>query len=167
MQSRPVFLIAVLLLALLPACAVHAPDAVPTVYIVRHAEKADGKDPALSTAGAARAGALAARLEGAGVTRIFSTDTLRTRSTAAPLAERLGLITEIYDHRQPAKLVESIRSSGETVLVVGHSNTIAQIATAFGVDAGPAVRDDEYDRLYVIALDAGGPAVQILRYGNP
>ncbi|MBW3567385.1 MAG: histidine phosphatase family protein [Proteobacteria bacterium] len=133
------------------ACAV-TPVEPAHIYIVRHAEKLAGDDPALSEAGKARARALAGLLAERGVTRIFSTDTLRTRSTAAPLAARLGVPVEIYDHKTPVELAEQVRDSGESVLIVGHSNTIAGLAAAFGADAGPEVRDDEYDRLYDIAL---------------
>jgi len=141
---------ALLLAALHAACAVT--PAAPHVYVVRHAEKMSGDDPALSEMGIARAEALANLLAERNITRIFSTDTHRTRGTAAPLAARLGIQTEIYDHRAPEQLAARIRESGETVLVVGHSNTIAGIAATFGVDAGSAVEEDEYDRLYVIRL---------------
>lgn len=142
------------------------PLAVPRVFIVRHAEKLPGPDPALSEAGQVRALALARLLDEAGITRIFSTDTRRTRSTANPLAQRLGLAIEIYDHREQRALAERIRSSGETVLVVGHSNTIGELAVAFGIEPGSAVSDDEYDRLYVIRLAEPGVVGEIRRFGE-
>ena len=66
------------------------------VFLVRHAEKETGSDPALTADGAVRAKALAARLAGEGVTEIWSTRTNRTEQTAAPLAagELLGLLTK-------------------------------------------------------------------------
>lgn len=150
------------LLVFSAACAVTPTDPAH-IYIVRHAEKLAGDDPALSEAGKTRAQALANLLAERGLTRIFSTDTLRTRSTASPLAARLGIPVEIYDHRTPGELAERIRDSGESVLIVGHSNTIAGLAAAFDVDPGPEVGDEEYDRLYDIAL-AKPTRVDIRRY---
>ena len=157
------FSLCLLLVLVLAGCA-GAPQPA-RVFVVRHAEKADGPDPALTPAGQQRAERLAEMLAGEDIRQIFSTDTLRTRSTAKPLAERLGLAVELYDHREPGKLVDAIRVGGGSALVVGHSNTIADIAARFGAAPGSPVADDEYDRLYVIRL---GEAVtgEIRRYGD-
>ncbi|MFI5075863.1 MAG: histidine phosphatase family protein, partial [Vicinamibacteria bacterium] len=61
------------------------------VIVVRHAEKADQTpDSALSPKGQVRAKALADLLRGAGVTHVITSEYLRTRETAAPLATALG-----------------------------------------------------------------------------
>ncbi len=143
-----------------------APSAAPQVFIVRHAEKVSGPDPELSAAGKARARALANRLEAEGITRIFSTDTRRTRDTAAPLAARLGLDVEIYDPRRDRELAALIRNSGETVLVVGHSNTVGGLVALFGIAPGEPIDEaTEYDRLYVITLAGDEVRGEIRRYG--
>lgn len=137
-----------------------------TVFVVRHAEKLGGHDPALTGAGQARAETLAALLANERIVRIFSTDTERTRLTAAPLAERLRLQVELYDHRDLAGLAWMLQQTAGNALVVGHSNTIAETVAALGAVAGPAVSDDEYDRLYVVTLTADGRAhAQVRRYG--
>ena len=164
---RPIFRTAVvvaLLAIAASACSIapSAPPAAAKAWIVRHAEKLPGDDPALSPAGVARAQELAREI--LLVDAIYSTDTLRTRSTAKPLADRLGLEIETYDHRDPAGLAERVRASGESVLIVGHSNTITGLAAAFGIDPGPEVREDEFDRLYVITLTPEGATGEIRRY---
>lgn len=156
-------IVAALLLFTASACSV-TPPAHPQVWIVRHAEKLPGDDPALSPAGLARAEELARKIQH--VDAIYSTDTRRTRSTAAPLATRLGQEIEIYDHRDPAALAARVRESGQSALIVGHSNTIADLAAAFGVDPGPEVRENEYDRLYLITLDPDGVKGERRRYGD-
>src|ERR1700720_1474598 len=69
-----------------------------TVIVIRHAEKdtANPADPALSAAGQARA-ALLARMFGepqavGRLDSIYVSPTLRSRSTAAPLSLRLGIV---------------------------------------------------------------------------
>ncbi len=147
-----------------------------TAYLVRHAEKVTGdaamliedpRDPPLTEAGDARAAALAERLSDAGVTEIWSTDTTRTRDTAAPLAARLGLDVQLYDPFDLPGFAAQLKSNpSATVLVVGHSNTTPQLAEALGADPGaPIVEKSEYDRLYVIDLETSAGEIQ--RFGAP
>jgi hypothetical protein len=66
------------------------------VVLVRHAEKSavQTDDPELTAAGTRRAEDLATALSGTGVSANITTQFLRTRKTAEPLAARLGLIPE-------------------------------------------------------------------------
>jgi broad specificity phosphatase PhoE len=148
---------------LLVACQAAPAPETGTAYLVRHAEKvtgealatlADPRDPPLTADGAARAEALADRLLDAGVSEVWSTDTKRTRDTAAPLAARLGLEVQLYDPSDlPGFAAQLKANSTATVLVVGHSNTTPQLAEALGADPGlPIVEKTEYDRLYVVDL---------------
>jgi phosphohistidine phosphatase SixA len=103
--------------------------------VVRHAEKAsDSNDPPvpLSAAGSERARRLASLLRDAGISVIYSTDTVRTRETAAPLAKLLRLETRLYSATGSDGKVDlaplaglASENSGDIVLVVGHSNTMA------------------------------------------
>ena len=90
----------------------------------------------------------------AGVSEVWSTDTKRTRDTAAPLAARLGLEVQLYDPSDlPGFAAQLKANSTATVLVVGHSNTTPQLAEALGAEPGPPiVEKTEYDRLYVVDL---------------
>src|SRR5262249_59507473 len=70
------------------------------VFVVRHAEKAsDANEPSvsLSEAGTTRAQRLAAMLKDAGVSAIYSTDTVRTRKTAEPLAAATKREIQAYE----------------------------------------------------------------------
>ena len=148
------------LAALLTLAADAAP--VTTVILVRHAEKVAGApamndDPALTTEGEARAKKLASLLAKSGVTTIYTTPFARTRNTAAPLAAALK-ITPVEVKPGPsyaADLAAKIRAehAGETVLVVGHSNTTPNVMKAIGV-AHPPVIDDatEFDNLFIVTL---------------
>jgi len=150
------------------ACAQTAP-APDAVFLVRHAEKtAEKKNPGLTDAGKARAEALAERLQGEGITHIHSSDYIRTRDTAAPLAARLGLDVEIYDAGDLPGMAAKLKSLPGRHLVVGHSNTTPQLTELLGGDGGtPIVEATEYDRLYVVTMEEGQPVKSYLtRYGQ-
>lgn len=123
-----------------------------TVLLVRHADRQASAD-ALTPAGIARAQDLARVLEKSGISAIYTSEAIRTQQTAAPTASQVGVTHLAVPAADLAGLVSTIRSnnSGQTVLVVGHSNTVPQIIAEFG---GPAViiGENEYDNLYVLTL---------------
>lgn len=148
--------------------------AVTTVYLVRHGEKstvvANDPNPVLTPAGRARAEALAAKLANAGVTHIISSQWTRTRETAQPLASRLGLTTEIVPTTGSALADRTaaavLRRRGETVLVVGHSNTIASVIAALGGPRLPDLCDSEHSNLFVMRITKSpGPTIVREHYG--
>lgn len=137
-----------------------------TVIVVRHARRADSgeqRDPDLSPQGLERAEALARALEHAGIQAIYTTQYLRTRRTAEPLAQRLGIAPETLAIG-PGGLrahVEDVRAAverhrGGTLLVVGHSNTVAAIVGALAGQDLPQLGEGEYDTLDVVALPPPG-----------
>ena len=141
------------------------------VYLVRHAEKVTGenvgRDPALTAEGVARAKILAGLLAKKNITKIYSSDYIRTRDTAAPTAEMTGIDIGIYNPRHLQELAETIKSAKGHYLVVGHSNTIPETVTALGgVGGSPIFEKSEYDRLYVVTILADGTVqTDLRRYG--
>ncbi len=127
------------------------------VYLVRHAEKAWGPNPPLSEAGRARAATLAEVMADKGLTHLHSTDYKRTRETAAPVAAQTGLPVLIYDATSLDAFAAELRATPGVHLVIGHSNTTPQLASALGGAPGAPINEKrEYDRLYVVTLGAGG-----------
>jgi broad specificity phosphatase PhoE len=162
--------------ALLPVAtaSLHAQRAATTVILVRHAEKAaaPADDPGLTEGGQARARALAAIARDAGVTAIITTQFARTRETARPAADALGISAEVAragggQHAQDvAKMI--MMHAGGVVLVVGHSNTVPAIIVALGAPQPPSICDSEYDNLYIVTVPPSGLAHIIhARYGEP
>lgn len=154
-------------LAAIPATT--SADSTTTILLVRHAEKDTiviGADPPLSAAGILRAHELARVLADARIAAIYVTPYQRTRRTAQPIADLLGDTLTVVDAVD--ETVERLRArhAGQTVLVVGHSNTLPQIIQKLaGVTIAPFVEGD-FDRLYVITLAPGRPArVTALHYG--
>jgi broad specificity phosphatase PhoE len=129
-----------------------------TVYIVRHAEKVNETDTTdLTPAGYARAAALADTLANRGIDSIFTTPYYRTRQTAQPLAKRIGV--QVMDY--PAKPTEAIVNRvnlirNKTVLVVGHSNTILEIARGLGAQPTMAkIESGDFDNLFQVKIHKG------------
>jgi len=133
-----------------------------TVIVVRHAEKVldGGKDPLLTEAGSARAAQLARQYGKSGLAAVYSTPYHRTRDTAAPVAAAAGLAVVEVDAKDVDALVAQIRADhhGETVFVVGHSNTIGKVVQGFGGEAPDEVDETEYDNVFIVSAPRFGRA---------
>ena len=160
----------VIVFALLVATA-RAATAEQVVFVVRHAERADGgaaapapaagmmaNDPALSAAGEQRATKLASMLALAGVKQIFVTEYRRTAQTAAPLATRQQLTPVVVAARDSDELVAQVRRADGPALIVGHSNTLPELLRKLGVTDAVTIGDSDYDNLFIVFRDAGGKA---------
>jgi len=95
-------------------------------YLIRHAEKDRttlNKDPELTKKGLERAYNWAKIFENIDFDMISSTNYKRTQQTALPTASEKNLAIQKYD---PSNLYDQDfkeKTTGKTVLVVGHSNT--------------------------------------------
>ncbi|HEX8920882.1 MAG TPA: phosphoglycerate mutase family protein [Pyrinomonadaceae bacterium] len=137
-----------------------------TVVLVRHAEKAsDADDSPLTEEGVRRSQALVRVVEDGGVSAIYSSQFRRNRETAKPLSDRLGIaVTELPVNLQnPGDygkvLAKDIldKHSGQTVLVIGHGNTIA--ATIEGlIGRAASVGEIQYRDLFIVTVPPTGAA---------
>ncbi len=145
------------------------------VFVVRHAEKAsNANEPGvpLSEAGKARAQKLAALLKDTGITAIYSTDYVRTRATAEPLAQALHEPLRIYFAKnaqgrpEATSLLETLRKEPQAVvLVVGHGDTVPGLLSAMGVGQKIELGDQDYDNLFIVVPKPAGETVFLrLRY---
>jgi broad specificity phosphatase PhoE len=129
-----------------------------TYYVVRHAEKATASpgmtsDVPLSEAGMQRAEKLKELLKDKNISSIFSTQTIRTTSTAKPLSEVLNLSIQIYNPRDTTNVfIDQLKAiKKKNVLVVGHSNTVDDIVNRLmGSTLLSDLQDTEYDNLFVV-----------------
>lgn len=110
-------------------------DSVSTFYFIRHAEKDRSNkaniNPHLTEQGLKRANHWNDYLNDNTFDAVYSTDFNRTRETATPTAEANNLDITIYDASKINS--EKLKSDhiGETVLIVGHSNTIPGLVNSF------------------------------------
>ena len=129
-----------------------------TVYIVRHGEKVNETDTTnLTPAGYARAAALADTLAKRHIDSIFTTPYRRTHQTAQPLATRLGIPLVDYPAKPTDAIVNRVsRIKNKTVLVVGHSNTILEIAKGLGAQPAMAkIESGDFDNLLRVTIHRG------------
>ena len=127
-----------------------------TYYVVRHAEKeAQGpnstSDVALSAAGQERAEALKLSLQNKKIKHLFSTNTIRTTSTAKPLSDAIGVPFQLYTPAD-TNFVTRIKALGKgNVLIVGHSNTVDNLVNSFiKKTVLKDLADTEYNNLFII-----------------
>jgi broad specificity phosphatase PhoE len=175
--SRSAFLALVVAALAGSATAFRSPtDPATVVLLVRHAEKAspDAPDPELSASGSERARELVNVARMAGVNTIITTQLVRTRQTAEPAAKALGVTPEVIATSAVAAHAKAVadailqRHRGQTILVVGHSNTVPAIVGALGAAQLADICDSEYDNLFVVVLsDGGAPRLVRSRYGTP
>ena len=172
-MRRLLLAICTLAVAAVPASAQTAATTT-TVILVRHAEKAasPADDPPLNAAGEARSRELAQAVRDAGVSAIITTQFARTRATGQPIATALGITPTVVaatntNHVQDV-VAEIRKHPGQTVLIVGHSNTVPAIVEALGAKRPPAICDSQYDNLYVVTMPSSGAVATIrAKYGEP
>lgn len=142
-----------------------------TVLFARHADidlPATSSDPVLNAAGVRRAAELAHVVSGARVASAFTSTRRRTKLTAAPLANRLGL--QPNEVAPPEEFARQVLAGelGDVIMVVGHSNTIPEMIAALGAVAPPTIDEREFDNLFLVTVAGnGGASLVALKYGKP
>ncbi|UFH54621.1 histidine phosphatase family protein [Spirosoma sp. KNUC1025] len=146
------FLLTILTAMLLTGCST------TTVYIVRHGEKVNESDTTnLNAAGMQRALVLADTLATKGIDSIFTTPYRRTRQTAEPLAQRINVRLTDYPAKPNDAIVNRVSQiRNKTVLIVGHSNTILDIAKGLGGQpVMTRIESGDFDNLFRVRIHRG------------
>jgi broad specificity phosphatase PhoE len=147
-----------LLAAVLLACVAVGPvSAAERIIIVRHAERATGQgDDDLSAVGRARAEKLAKELAAEAVTHVFVSERKRTGQTA-PIGDQApgGGDPSAAQVRATLDAIAKLPATAH-VLVVGHSNTVPLFLEQLGAAEKVTIRDDEFDKIFVVTPVKGG-----------
>lgn len=144
---------------------------VTKIYIVRHAEKETGTNPLLTAAGNKRAGDLMRILQNEGIQKIYVSQYRRTQNTADSLRLQLHIDTVHYIADTLCdELVNCImlhQDFGKTILIIAHSNTIAQIIRKLGVKEYPYgdIPDYEYDNLFLVTYKKEKAKLKKMKFG--
>ncbi len=132
-----------------------------TLIFVRHAERAeDGtRNPPISEEGKQRAVNLFQSLADFDVKTIYSTAYKRTRMTATPTADSLGLEIQEYGFDDISEFLAGLieEHAGYTVLIVGHSNTTPALTNmVLGEDKFEQLEETDFGDMFIITTSKMG-----------
>jgi phosphohistidine phosphatase SixA len=178
-----VLLLSAAVFLFLPSAATAQEEFKPiTVFLVRHAERADEprQDPPLVEKGVARSQELARLLSNSGIKAIYTSQFQRTKLTAEPIAKQLGVtvtsMTLKSNPANPRQVAEEstaevtnkiLANPGQNALVVGHSNSIPDVIKMLGGDMVPTIDEKTFNDLFIVTVFAKNKArVVHLKYGN-
>ncbi len=145
-----------------------------TLILIRHGEKDNPEagdppgGPSLNVDGKARAKMLVHVLGQTGIRAIYTSTLIRTQEMAQPLAAQLAPIPSVpLDDPVQIKKHISVNHAGETVLVIGHNNTIPQLINLYTGGHLPLINELEFDNMFVLtALNSAAAFVTRLKYGK-
>jgi hypothetical protein len=177
-SSRFLLALVGVLLILSPARSARADSASTrpaAIYIIRHAEKPEGKeDPNLTPKGYDRANALVQVIPNNFCIPDFifaaapSAHSNRPIETVTPLSKALGIkILDPYGDKDYPSLVHDLTTDpkyiGKTILICWHHSEIPGLAQALGVtDVPPAWPDNTFDRVWVLKYSGDSVSFQDL-----
>lgn len=143
-----------------------------TIYVVRHAEKAAAgpnmnSDVPLSVPGQQRADDLKEVLKDKKIGLVYSTQTVRTVSTATPTADEFGVAIELYGPRPDSAFISKVLAQKKNLLIVGHSNTVDDIVNMLcGSTQVPGdLNEKEYDNLFEVKVKGKKKTFSRLKFG--
>jgi len=146
-------------------------DKITTYYFIRHAEKdtsnPEEKDPVLTEEGIKRAEHWAEIFKEVHFDLIYSSDFKRTMETAQKIAGSHNLEIQLYN---PANLNDEDfqqKTTGKTVLVIGHSNTNPRFVNSIlGEEKYSDIDDKESGSLFIISVSPEGAKTSQVLYIN-
>lgn len=123
------------------------------VFVIRHAEKAEGVDPPLTPQGRERAARWGALLSDAGIDVVIHTDAARSRETAGIVSEALGVAPVELPLNDTAGITDLIEFDHEddTVLIVAHTETIPGLLVRLGTSVDVAIGEDDFASLFIVS----------------
>ena len=143
-----------LIVTLLIMTIANAQERSTTIYLIRHAEKADSSaDTHLSESGKERAQKWAEYFATKGIAAVYATPYNRTRETAQPLADAQKLQVTAYDPRGMDLITLAKQHHNQAVVVVGHSNTIpGYVNKALGENKHADIPEEEFGKVYIVLI---------------
>jgi broad specificity phosphatase PhoE len=138
-----------------------------TYYFIRHAEKdrtnPSDKNPHLTEVGNARANRWSNILGEVKFDAVYSTDYHRTKETAQPTVTKNHLELKIYDPKNIDATSFINDTKGQTVLIVGHSNTTPEFVNKIlGQNKYGDIDDSNNGNLYIVTISGDKISDQLL-----
>jgi 2,3-bisphosphoglycerate-dependent phosphoglycerate mutase len=138
-----------------------------TYYFIRHAEKdrtnPSDKNPHLTEVGNTRANSWSNILGEVKFDAVYSTDYNRTKETAQPTVTKNNLEITIYDPKNIDAISFIKETKGQTVLIVGHSNTTPEFVNKIlGQNKYGDIDDSNNGNLYIVTISGDKISDQLL-----
>lgn len=143
-------------------------DEVTTYYLIRHAEKdrtdKTNKNPNLTEVGQKRAVKWSDVLQNVKFDMVYSTNYNRTIQTATPTAEKNNLTLTMYNTDKMYSKDFQQRTTGKTVLLVGHSNTTPYFVNKIlGKEKYTEIADNNNANLYIVTVTKDSKSSVLLK----
>ena len=144
--------------------------------ILRHAEKDTSvagsqmmqADPPLNAKGQDRAQSLIQEFKKYKISKIYSTNYNRTKSTVMPLANAVGLSINNYDPKQLKTFADELKAEAnqsKTILIVGHSNTSPKLVNLLiKKDQFKDLDESNYDTYWIVTYKNGKTKAKRMKY---
>ena len=157
------------------ASATFAQNDVTTIYIIRHAEQGAGEDASLTEEGKDRTEKWGDYFEDKNITTYYTTKHKRAIETVTGISTFTSGIPQPGTSRQfvvknyegpEDLLLKQVGEDhkGESVLIVGHSDTIHKyINILLETDKFTEIDEEEYGNLYIVTLRDGKPEIERLQ----
>jgi broad specificity phosphatase PhoE len=130
-----------------------------TIYLIRHSEKdlvsENPSDPPLTKCGIKRTDYLRSFFEDIDIESVYSTNYIRTKNTAMPIASLKKTRIQYYESDYPKVFSQFLLDSKQNSLVVGHSNTIPILAGLLSEEDVAPIDEKTYNRIYKIVISKG------------
>lgn len=140
-------------------------DAIHSIYLVRHAEKQKGKNPALTPQGRCRAHFYGQYFSGFTLDRIFASKYRRNQETAAPIVKQQNLTSLSFDPSQQNQFAQQLSTLSGDTLVVAH-NHLSEIIRALGGSFEGNIDHGEYRYIFKLEL-LNGKLVKQRKFVGP
>ena len=128
-----------------------------TIYLIRHSEKKVSAhnefDPPLTACGIKRSEYLSSFFEDVDIQNIYSTNYMRTKNTATPIASTKKVDIQYYDSSDLKTLSERIMDLKKNSLVIGHSNTTPVLAGLLVDEVIDPFDESIYNRIYKVVIN--------------
>ncbi len=155
-SSTIIVLIFTLIIQVLSSDLLAQSDDAFSIFLVRHSEKdhtsENSSNLPLSECGEQRSKALSHFLSEVELEAVYSTDFIRTKSTALPIADKKDIEIFLYNEQEIDVLSNHLLKNRQDALVVGHSNTTGLLA---GLLVDNNIEDIElhiYDLIYQVVV---------------
>lgn len=92
-------------------------------------------------------------LKNAELPAIFVTEFKRAQETASPVGKETNISPTIVRASDTQALMQNCANVQGNTLVVGHGNTIPDIAKALGITTPINIAEDDYSELFLVILN--------------